>query len=1543
MPDMPDFVDQNDPEIVWVWDSEAKDYAPKRRNNQPERSWSSGGDNDLFDPAVHTYKPKNPLMEGFMASADPKTIKMYEDSLAMLERQLAIAERRKPRDVSGSSVAENEAAKERARKKVEDMKAKLEQARTAASGIQWPVCPNCGERAGLKPYEFARGYLQCAACQHLDTPENWGKRLNDEKAVYDAGVGMLPEAELPKGHPERLASGDEQGYNGWTNWDTWHAKLLIDNEQGSNEEARRIVREGLQSGQNMQQVEQQLADWARQTIIGPSNNQAMKDAQEWNDIPIEERTDPHYDEFVGQHPEAQGLVDGIFGGPDVSDVDPMVMDDMKINWYEIAHSILEDEIGEWQYEQGHDWRSEERPEWAPSPTLTLPDTWAKVAASWRGQEACNCGVKREVHEWNPSWGCPADGPVNDVNPPAQNYSDGPFPNRVPRENTVHRDPSFPSMNLTSARVTSDMSVRDDLADQYRRQYLGADLSSCPDCATPMRESAGEMTCSGCGNRQPILNLSKTADFGDMGQGMPDEQNRDEAYEATTCPACGGPGVYLGNLGRLAHFRCRNCGMGFSDEGGMGEPRDALQNDPNGWTGASVKEAAVAALPMIGRLMGGALGRGALQGGAMSMMGGPPGMGGMPGMPGGGTPEEQGIPMLPVQSVASYGMESFGLGSGQAPAVGGGMPPEGSNVQAAAEEYRQMRLQGKPAGEAMQQIAALHFNGDVAAAQAAVGANVRLTGSVDRALSPAELLARYAASDEDDDVGGSTKNRGDDDNPEHKTQGFMEEHGDQPELLKDVELVGDASREGEDSGLVGGDPDEAMKAFHANLPLVIEFADSEESGADHPVLKALDELLESVFPGYKGSTDEPDKGEADEAPSDEHETKEAASFGWSGPDMNAGLQPQQPMGQPGVVSVQDPCPVCGAGPGVPCAHKMDTGGQPNQAAPGIPGVQGIPSQVPAVNQTMANVDETFNKHSARKPKMCPYHRDLVDYALELGDPTAALSAVQPVGYGNAYCKSGEYGDRCNFRAPMVTQAYWDAKDAEYAERAEQRALEAEQAAQPMTQPAEVDVQPEPEVEYQVPEPQMNGVFKTPAPEDDGEGASLEGAPSAVGEGIPAFSRFDPVIAHRSASRRWGKVSMFEMLSDEDMTGDLPAGPQHILADKDDGNLPHGEDFKGNDSNAHEKHDMPEHHHPEAEHPVSESNRSNHPLVDSEGMPLQEGEDYLMKSPNYEIPDKITVDSIDGNQVTYTVKTDLSEYTDTIGLDEIAADQLSFINDTNKDSVTDSSEETWDTEAPPRPDSVGGPGEVTDLSQPSTAVSKVVEATGKCAECGHLHYEGDGEYSDCPVCDCKGQDEKGQPADKYEYAERNLRGGSADHPVSTAVSKIVEAVSEYIPEDRRDEFAAEVEKLAGGADHLKEFQFKKKDDSVGEGSVDEESDESADEESDDESHEASVAPLDRAAAMANPELIATAGTEYVAKFEGDEPSDRDWIMGGGDGQGVDVDPHLAAKLAGKAFTPREQREFIDEKGSARNLDKLDLANTHYIEDADFDDEFLFGARG
>jgi hypothetical protein len=70
-------------------------------------------------------------------------------------------------------------------------------------------------------------------------------------------------------------------------------------------------------------------------------------------------------------------------------------------------------------------------------------------------------------------------------------------------------------------------------------------------------------------------------------------------------------------------------------------------------------------------------------------------------------------------------------------------------------------------------------------------------------------------------------------------------------------------------------------------------------------------------------------------------------------------------------------------------------------------------------------------------------------------------------------------------------------------------------------------------------------------------------------------------------------------------------------------------------------------------------------------------------------------------------------------------------------------------------------------------------------------------------------------------------------------------------------------------------------------------------------------------------------YTGSFEGDKVDDRSWLMEGSSSE-IEVDPALMAKMAGKNYSPREQREFIDERGEARNLDRLDLAGTHYIDD-------------
>jgi hypothetical protein len=53
-----------------------------------------------------------------------------------------------------------------------------------------------------------------------------------------------------------------------------------------------------------------------------------------------------------------------------------------------------------------------------------------------------------------------------------------------------------------------------------------------------------------------VTADEAADLDDTGDDDPLDEN-------PTCPQCGGPGVPLGTLGKLAHFRCRNCGWDFS--------------------------------------------------------------------------------------------------------------------------------------------------------------------------------------------------------------------------------------------------------------------------------------------------------------------------------------------------------------------------------------------------------------------------------------------------------------------------------------------------------------------------------------------------------------------------------------------------------------------------------------------------------------------------------------------------------------------------------------------------------------------------------------------------------------------------------------------------------------------------------------------------------------------------------------------------------------------------------------------------------------------
>jgi hypothetical protein len=71
-------------------------------------------------------------------------------------------------------------------------------------------------------------------------------------------------------------------------------------------------------------------------------------------------------------------------------------------------------------------------------------------------------------------------------------------------------------------------------------------------------------------------------------------------------------------------------------------------------------------------------------------------------------------------------------------------------------------------------------------------------------------------------------------------------------------------------------------------------------------------------------------------------------------------------------------------------------------------------------------------------------------------------------------------------------------------------------------------------------------------------------------------------------------------------------------------------------------------------------------------------------------------------------------------------------------------------------------------------------------------------------------------------------------------------------------------------------------------------------------------------------------------------REWLMGNVSGGNEGHREWLMDRTAGRQYNQWEQREFIDEDGSARNADKLDLIGTHYeaAQDDAPADQFLFG---
>lgn len=123
-------------------------------------------------------------------------------------------------------------------------------------------------------------------------------------------------------------------YQGWTNWHTWHVALMMDNEQRTYNHVRNLMK--------LKRGPEDLQDYLLRKVIGPYNAQQIKDAQEWNSIPEEERLDPHWEELKEKNEQAADIVDALGFGEDVSDTEPNLIDPELVNWQEIYDHLREE-------------------------------------------------------------------------------------------------------------------------------------------------------------------------------------------------------------------------------------------------------------------------------------------------------------------------------------------------------------------------------------------------------------------------------------------------------------------------------------------------------------------------------------------------------------------------------------------------------------------------------------------------------------------------------------------------------------------------------------------------------------------------------------------------------------------------------------------------------------------------------------------------------------------------------------------------------------------------------------------------------------------------------------------------------------------------------------------------------------------------------------------------------------------------------------------------------------------------------------------------
>lgn len=567
---------------------------------------------------------------------------------------------------------------------------------------------------------------------------------------------------------------------------------------------------------------------------------------------------------------------------------------------------------------------------------------------------------------------------------------------------------------------------------------------------------------------------------------------------------------------------------------------------------------------------------------------------------------------------------------------------------------------------------------------------------------------------DDSVGLAVKDDGQDVNPDiHSTDGNTNLDGDDPSHTKNHDLSSGA---------------EGIKAeLHQAVEEIMEHVLGLPDGSSDPVAQALDKLLDAHKPGYRGEnpdatvvieaeptavgTESDSDGPGGDEPS-EPESKEskvsgaiedqiravAQQFGQGQMDYDTfkrmidQLKPQYYQ-QEQSAPLEEPTagmPPQGHFANLPMSPAQPGGSVPAMQSGGDATQMGGPCEVcgGAHNTAMHGVATPSGQgmHAvgkiARRPKLCPYHSDIIDYSLQFGDPKEALSIIAPQQYGSQWCKSGEFRATCNFKPAMVRQEYWDQRENEL----QQRRLEREQ--ETVLQQQEAPVSPDAEIaEFS----DMDSGEGYTAPEVDG--VSAVGAPMEMAAHVKeSFSDFAQELASMGISLSSIGLSIYSMLRMRGVSARIAAEEAQMEEQGNDGTW-YSQEYLEN-------------------HPDLRQSRTalvNHNWTDAAGNPLIEGQTYKLKSPKYPVADEIVIKNVQSpNKLTVEVKSDLGiSYEEDITPEAIANNGFQFEPDVHPASQSQEFNPETNDEHP----FFDNPGGTSDLSDLPTPVSHMSEPDGE----------------------------------------------------------------------------------------------------------------------------------------------------------------------------------------------------------------------------------------